>query len=175
MGRRVGLVRAQAGLALVMDQAPSGEFTYSDSRSYSPTEAIDLLNSVLLTKGFTLIRRGRMLILADLSQDLPLNLIPRVTPEEIPEHGKFEMITVMFPLGRRPADTVEKEIKPLLGKYGSCVALPQTGQLLVTETAGKMQAISILISSIPEPTPPRNRKSRKRSRRHRPRCWAFTR
>ena len=38
-----------------------------------------------------------------------------------------------------------------MGKYGTCVALPQTGQLLVTETAGKMQAISILIASIPEP------------------------
>ncbi len=95
-----------------------------------------------------------MLILVDLSQDLPLNLIPRVTPEEMTEHGKFEIISVLFPLGRRPADGVEKEIKPLMGKYGSCVALPQTGQLLVTETAGKMQAISILIASIPEPPAP---------------------
>ena len=73
----------QAGLALVMDQPPSGAFTYSNNRSYSPTEAIDLLNSVLLTKGFSLIQRGRMLILVDLSDDLPSNLIPRVTPEEI--------------------------------------------------------------------------------------------
>ncbi len=145
----------QAGLALVMDQPPPGAFTYSDNRSYSPTEAIDLLNSVLLTKGFSLIQRGRMLILVDLSQDLPLNLIPRVAPEEMSQHGKFEIISVQFPLGRRPADGVEKEIKPLMGKYGSCVALPQTGQLLVTETAGKMQAISILIASIPEPPLPK--------------------
>ena len=48
----------QAGMALVMDQPPQGAFTYSDNRAYSPTEAIDLLNSVLLTKGFTLLQRG---------------------------------------------------------------------------------------------------------------------
>ena len=145
----------QAGLALVMDQPPAGAFTYSDNRSYTPTEAIDLLNSVLLTKGFTLIQRNRMLILVNLSDDLSQNLIPRVAPEEISQRGKFEIISVLYPLGRRPADGVVKEITPLLGKYGSCVGLPQTGQLLVTETAGKLQAISILVASIPEPPAPK--------------------
>jgi len=144
----------QADLSLVMDKSPSGAFTYTNNRSYSPTEAIDLLNSVLLTKGFTLLQRGRMLILVDLSDDLPTNLIPRVPPDEIAEHGDFEIISVLFPLGGRPADQVVKEIQPLIGQYGSCVGLPQTGQLLVTETAGKMQAISILISSIPLPKRP---------------------
>ena len=145
----------QAGLALVMDQPPPGPFTYSDNRAYTPTEAIDLLNSVLLTKGFTLIQRGRMLILVDLSKDLPLNLIPRVPPEEIAQRGNFEFISVLLPLGRRPADGVAKEIQPLMGKYGTCVGLPQTGQLLVTETAGKLKAISILVASIPEPQQPK--------------------
>ncbi|MEX0585502.1 MAG: hypothetical protein WD176_02580, partial [Pirellulales bacterium] len=36
----------QADLSLVMDDAPKGTFNYTDSRSYTPTEAIDLLNSV---------------------------------------------------------------------------------------------------------------------------------
>ncbi len=67
----------QAGLSLVMDKSPAGGFTYTNNRSYSPTEAIDLLNSVLLTKGFTLLQRSRMLILVDLSDDLPSNLIPQ--------------------------------------------------------------------------------------------------
>ncbi|HID22861.1 MAG TPA: hypothetical protein EYP14_10745, partial [Planctomycetaceae bacterium] len=49
----------QADLSLVMDAPPPGTFNYSDTRAYTPTEAIDLLNSVLLPKGFTLIRRER--------------------------------------------------------------------------------------------------------------------
>ena len=68
----------QASLSLVMDKSPPGAFTYTNNRSYSPSEAIDLLNSVLLTKGFSLMQRGRMLILVDLTDDLPANLIPRV-------------------------------------------------------------------------------------------------
>ncbi|MFO7901534.1 MAG: secretin N-terminal domain-containing protein, partial [Pirellulaceae bacterium] len=141
----------QAGLALVMDKSPPGFFTYTSNKAYAPTEALDLLNSVLLTKGFTLIRRDRMLILVDLSAGLPTNLIPRVPEDEIGEHGDFQFITVLFPLAGRPVDTVVEEVQPLIGNYGTCVGLPRTGQLLVTETAAKMQAISILITSIPEP------------------------
>ena len=41
---------------------PPGTFNYSDPKQYTPEEAIDVLNSVLLTHGFTLIRRDKMLI-----------------------------------------------------------------------------------------------------------------
>ena len=54
-----------------------------------------------------------------------------------------------------------KEIEPLLGDYGTCVGLPQTGQLMVTETAGKLKAISILVSSIPEPALPKTEEAKK--------------
>ena len=40
----------QAGLSLVLDAPPAGTFNYTDTRSYTPAKAIDLLNSVLLTK-----------------------------------------------------------------------------------------------------------------------------
>ena len=144
----------QAGLTLVMDQPPPGNFTFSDNKSYTPTQAIDLLNSILLTKGFTLIRRDRLLMLANLSSELPMDLIPRVEADELPARGSFEIVTVLFPLEGRPADSVNKEIQPLLGNYGACLALPTTGQLLITETAGKLRRISILIASIPRPKQP---------------------
>ncbi|MDZ4820731.1 MAG: hypothetical protein SGJ20_17330, partial [Planctomycetota bacterium] len=57
----------QADLSLVADLIPPGTFNYQDSRGYTPGEAIDLLNSVLLTKGFTLVRNNRMLMLINLA------------------------------------------------------------------------------------------------------------
>ncbi len=114
----------QADLTLVMDQPPPGTFTFSDAKSYTPTQAIDLLNSVLLTKGFALIRRDRLLVLVNLSGELPMDLIPKVDVEQLPERGSFEFVTVLFPLEGRPADAVSKEIQPLLGNHGACLALP---------------------------------------------------
>jgi type II secretory pathway component GspD/PulD (secretin) len=141
----------QEGLTLVMDRIPPGEFTYSDLREYSPSEAIDLLNSVLLTRGFTLVRREKMLIVLELSDSIPIELIPKVTLEQLESRGKFELVSVLFPLGARPIDAVLNEVKPYLGNYGRAVPLAQSRQLLVIESAGKMRTINGLISSVPEP------------------------
>ena len=69
-------------------------------RSDTPAEAIDLLNSVLLTKGFTLIRRDRMLMLINLEDGIPPNLVPYVPLDELDDKGEFELISVLFKVQR---------------------------------------------------------------------------
>jgi len=145
----------QADLSLVMDAPPPATFNYTDNKEYTPTEAIDLLNGVLLTKDFTLIRRGRMLVVIDMKDGIPQDLIPRIDLKDLEERGKHEFVSVMFPLGKRNAQEVDAEIKQLLGTHGSSVPLPKTQQILVTATAGNMRAIGAVIESIPEPAPPK--------------------
>lgn len=141
----------QQDLTLVMDQIPPGTFTYSDTRSYSPSEGIDLLNSVLMTRNFSLVRREKMLVVMALSDSIPLELLPRVKLEELVKRGRFELVSVVFPLGGRPIDVVLQEVKPYLSSYGRAVPLAQGSQVLVVETAGKMQTINELIASVPLP------------------------
>ena len=141
----------QADLSLVLDAPPPGTFNYTDSREYSVPEAIDLLNGVLLTKGYTLLRRERMLMVLDLTDGVPADLVPRISLDEIDRRGRFELVSVVFPLGERNAEEVKTEIAPLLGPHGKTAVLPKTKQILVTDTAGKMRAIRAVISSIPQP------------------------
>ncbi len=141
----------QAGLSLVLDAPPPGTFNYADNREYSVAESLDLINGVLLTKGFTLVRRERMLILVDLSQGLPETLVPRVSLEELDKRGRFEIVSVLFPVGKRAAEEVVAEITPLLSPRGKSQSLSKTGQVLVTDTAGVMRAIDAVIKSMPEP------------------------
>lgn len=144
----------QENLTLVMDREPPGTFTYTDDRDYNSAEAIDLLNSVLLTRGYTLVRREKMLTLLQLGESIPIELIPRIKLEELTSRGKFELVSVLFPLGARPVDAVMGEIKNYLGTYGRAIPLPQSRQLLVVESAGKMETINVLIQSVPEPKQP---------------------
>lgn len=144
----------QADLSLVMSSAPSGSFNYTDSNQYTPSQAINLLNSILLTKGYTLVRRDKLLILVEVSGGIPDEILPRVTVNELDKRGSFEIVSVMFTLGNKPAATVMAEVKPLLGNYGKMALLPQSNQLLITETVGKMKAINMLIASIPAPAAP---------------------
>ncbi|MFO0923342.1 MAG: secretin N-terminal domain-containing protein [Pirellulales bacterium] len=143
----------QQDLTLVMDRIPPGTFTYSDIRSYTPSEAIDLLNSVLMTRNFALIRRDKMLVVSELSDALPLELVPQITLEQIPTRGRFELVTVTFPLAGRPIDAVLQEVKPYLSSYGRVVPLAQGGKVMVVEMAGKMATINELIAAVPLPKP----------------------
>lgn len=141
----------QAGLSLVLDAPPPGTFNYSDSREYSVADALDLLNGVLLTKGFTLVRREQMLLVIDLADGLPESLVPRVDVAELDRRGKFEFVSMLFQVGNRNVDEVVKEVTPLLGPRGKSQALPKTSQVLITDTAGVMRAIKAVIESIPQP------------------------
>ena len=139
----------QADLALVLDSPVPGTFNYTDTNEYTPIEAIDLLNSVLLTKGYTLIRRERMLMVVNLQDGLPEGMVPRVSIGDLKKRGRFEMVSVLLPLSNRNVEEVNKEIAPFLGPYGKCVPLAKTGQLMVTDTAGILQAVEAMIQSMP--------------------------
>ncbi|MBN8624490.1 MAG: hypothetical protein J0M17_03275, partial [Planctomycetes bacterium] len=90
----------QADLSLVMDSPPPGTLNYTDTREYTPAEALDLMNGVLLTKGYTLVRRERMLMVVNLEDGIPPNLVPFVPLERLDALGEFELATTLFPLGK---------------------------------------------------------------------------
>ncbi len=51
-----------------------------------------------------------MLIVFELSDAIPIELIPRITLEQLPSRGRFELVSILFPLGTRPIEEVVKEV-----------------------------------------------------------------
>ncbi len=141
----------EADLSLVMDAAPQGTFNYTDNRKYTPAEAIDLLNSVLLTKGYTLIRRNRMLMLINLEDGIPPNLVSTVPLSALDSKGEFEVVSVLFNLDKLKPEEAEMEIRKMIGPQGSVVGLAKSRQVLVTETAGRLRAIRSMLARVEGP------------------------
>src|SRR3954451_20560198 len=121
----------QAGLSLLMDAPPPGTFNYTDTRSYTVPEALDVLNGVLLTKGYTLVRHGRMLVMVNLEDGIPPNLVPDVPLAELDSRGEYELIRVVFPVWNMTPDQAAAELQPLLGPQGKVVILPQAREIQV--------------------------------------------
>ena len=142
----------QAGLSLVMENPPPGTFNYVDDHEFTPTQAIDLLNSVLLTKGYVLVRRERMLMLFNVEDGIPPNLVDRVSPEDLEKRGDYEMVSCLFQLRRMTPEEAEQEVKKLLGPQGSVVVLAKAKQLFVTETAGRLKTIRKMLDAIENPS-----------------------
>lgn len=141
----------QAGFSLVMNAPPAGTFNYSDDHSYTPAEAIDLLNGVLLTKGYTLVLRDRMLMLINLEDGIPPNLVSTVPVDHLDERGEFELVSTLFQVENLRPEEAELEIKKLIGPQGAVVVLPKAQQLLVTETAGRLRTIREVIQRADNP------------------------
>ncbi|MCC9627336.1 hypothetical protein LOC68_02920 [Blastopirellula sp. JC732] len=141
----------QADLSMVMDAPPSGTFNYTDGRAYTPAEAIDLLNSVLLTKGYTLVRREKMLLVVNLEDGIPPNLVTNVPAEKLDERGEYELVSTLFTLTRMTAEEAEAEISKLIGPQGQVVVLPKSKQIYVTETAGRLRTIRNVINAVERP------------------------
>ncbi len=144
---------SQADLSLQADVYPEGTFNYSDRREYTPEEAIDLINGVLVTKGYTLLRRGRLLTVLDLDSETPIPdiLVEFVPVEKLPERGEFELVKTIFQLARLDPTELRPEIEPLIGPGRTMVVMPKSRQILVTGTAGKLRLIKEIIDRAENP------------------------
>ncbi|PQO42495.1 hypothetical protein C5Y93_29665 [Blastopirellula marina] len=141
----------QADLSLVMDTPPPGTFNYTDGKEYSPAEALDLLNSILLTKGYTLVRREKMLFVINVEDTIPPHLVKTVEMDELENRGEYELVGVLFDLKKMTATEAEAEITKLVGPQGSVVALEQSQQVFVRETAGRLRTIRDMIQAVENP------------------------
>ncbi len=133
-------------MSLDWQEIPGGFLDLTTRRKYTVDEARDLINSILLTKGFTLLHNGEVLIVAGL-KNLDVSLVPVVPPSELGNRGTFELVRTFFDLDRLQAETMADELKPLLSPYGKINALKTTNRLDVLETAGNLRRIREVIGA----------------------------
>lgn len=142
---------ANAGLSVQIDQPPPGTFNYYDDRAYTPEQALDILNGLLLNKGYTLVRRNRLLLLLDITQPVREEWLDLVNVSDLDQRGTFELVRCVFHLARLSPEEAEQEVAKLLGPGGTIKVLPKARQIIVTETAGKLRLIRSMLQAIEDP------------------------
>ncbi|TWU35112.1 secretin N-terminal domain-containing protein [Novipirellula artificiosorum] len=141
-----------ADLSLQIDRYPAGTISFADpSRSYSVDESLDILNRLLLDRGYALVRRGRMLLLIDLEVDNAANLISEMAElvllEELDGRSRSDIVSCVFPLGSLTPDSAREELAQLIGPWGRVIVLDSARQVKVTETVSKLLAIRQLLEN----------------------------
>lgn len=140
------LFAKSAGLTLDLNAVPPGSFNYTDSRKYTPMQALDVLNGYLLQKGYVLVRRDEFLVVVNIDAGIPPNLVPTVPLEELSSRGRNELMTVLIPLEGMTADEAAVEARELLGPQGKVVALNKANKLVVTDIGSNLRRIHGLIT-----------------------------
>lgn len=138
----------EAGLTLDMTETPAGTFNYEDSGKYTPVEALDIMNGYLLRKGYTLVLRDRFLVVVNIDNGIPQNLIPQIPLSDLPRRGRNELLSVILPLNSLDAKTAADDVKELLGPQGKITPLPKVNQLLVTDIGSNIRRIHELLAGM---------------------------
>lgn len=137
-----------AGLTLDLDEVPPGTFNYYDAREYTPAEALDVLNGYLLKKGYLLVHRDEFLVVLNIDNPIPPNLIPTVELADLPNRGRNELMTVVLPVEGLTATEVAAEIAELLGPQGKAIALNKANKVVVTDIGSNLRRAAELLNSM---------------------------
>ncbi|MCA9137935.1 MAG: hypothetical protein KDB00_14285 [Planctomycetales bacterium] len=140
----------EADLSLQIDHYPEGSVSFIDrTKMYTVTESLDLLNRLLLDRGYALVRRGRMLHLIDLEVDNAAELISELADlvhmDDLETRGKSDIVTSIFPLGSMTPDEAKVQLPQMVGPWGRVIVLESARQARVTERAEKLVAIREVI------------------------------
>lgn len=135
-------------LSLDLNDVPPGTFNYWDNQKYTMTQALDVLNGYLLSKGYVLIRRDRFLVCWNIAEDpVPPSVVPNVTEEELAERGKNELLTLILPLDGLDAEKIVGDVKELLGPLSKAHAVKSTNSLVLTDIGSNLRWVTNLLKS----------------------------
>lgn len=134
-----------AGLTLDLNETPPGSFSHFDNKTYTATQALDIINGYLIRKGFILVKRDRFLIVVNLDKGVPPSLVPTVTIEQLKDKGDNELLNVVISLEGIEAEDAAAEVDALMGPEGSVVALTGSNTLSITDTGANLRRIHGLL------------------------------
>lgn len=137
-----------AGFVIVQEAPVSGTVNVVSRQSISPDEAIDLLNAVLIEKGYIALRSGRILKIVN-RKDAQKRDLPVMTgsdPEKIPR--KDEMVTQILPLRFGEAAKLLENIRPLLSENATISANESSNSILLTDTQTNVRRVAQIIQAI---------------------------
>jgi type II secretory pathway component GspD/PulD (secretin) len=144
-----------AGLSLDLNVQPSGTFSYYDNAKYTPVEALDILNGYLLQQGHVLVKRNKFLVVVNIDEGIPPNLVPDVAIADLPQRGKNELMRIVLPL-KEGIDVEEaaNEVDELVGPQGKVVALKTSNSLVIQDIGSNLRlVVGLLEKSIVPPDP----------------------
>lgn len=136
-----------AQLTLDLNEVPPGTFNYYDDKTYTVTEALDVLNGYLLPKGYALIRRDRFLVALNIDNGIPPGLLPTITVDELSKRGMNELLIVDVPLDGFEVDKIVGEVKELVSPWGKVAALKGTNSLNILDTGSNISRIIRLLKA----------------------------
>jgi hypothetical protein len=153
-----------SGLAYTGTYKPEGTATFIPAKGkvrYTLAEITDILNEMLLSQKYILIRRDVTFTVLPADQKIDPVLVPRVRLDELAKRGKTELVSVVLPVTGPSAKELGPDVKKMLGPFGEIVVLEKVNQLILQDTAGNLRQIHETLKAVQDEYAQRMKESQK--------------
>jgi type II secretory pathway component GspD/PulD (secretin) len=137
-----------AGFVIVQEAPVTGTVNIVSRQSLSPEEAVDLLNTVLIDKGYAAIRNGRILKIINRrdaqKRDIPVQ--QGSNPELIPR--KDNVVIQILPLRYGEAAKLVENLRPLLADTATISANEGSNAIILTDTQSNIHRMAQIIHAL---------------------------
>ena len=127
-------------------ELPGDYVNIATQRGYRIEEVRDLLNRLLLARGFTMLRQDEFLIVVKCA-DVSSGLVPRVAVEDLDILQPHEFVRVLFELDWILADTMAEELEPLLSANGRLSPLTSTNRIEAMDAVANLRELHRLLEA----------------------------
>jgi general secretion pathway protein D len=140
---------AQAsGWNVTVDPALSGQVTILCPKQVKLEEAFQILQSVLMVRGFTAVKNGMVVSILPMEKGIRAN---SEINTELDKNGKpilnsaGQVVTQVVPIENVDAETMAKELAPLISTGASLIGSPGTNSLIITDVPNNIAKVLKLI------------------------------
>ncbi len=133
----------QSGLAFAGAFKPTGTFTFNSPRGkeYTIPEIVDILNESLMAQKYILITRSQTFTIWPADEKLPDIGKHSVSIEDLPKHGKTEVVRVDVRLKSGKATDMAPELRKQMSAWGDAIPIEETNQLILVDTVANLREI----------------------------------
>jgi hypothetical protein len=133
-----------SGMSLDWQDLPGDYLNLVTQETYTVPQARNLINKHLFARGFTMLRDGEMLTVAEISKIDP-SAVPRVEPEELAKRDDYEWVKVSFSLDSLMAATAKTDFETYKSKNGKLTAMTETNRLDAMDAVANLREIYALL------------------------------
>jgi type II secretory pathway component GspD/PulD (secretin) len=137
-----------AGFVILVDQEVSGTVNVMSHQPLTSDEAVELLNAILIEKGYIALRNGRILRIVPRAdahkRDLPVRTASR--PVDIPRTD--EMVTQIIPVRFGDALKMIENLRPLLADESTLTANESSNAIVMTDTQTNIRRMAEIIEAL---------------------------
>ncbi len=136
------------GLTIIKDVTVDGRITIISKQSMNLDDAIALINSVLLEKGYVGIRTGKVFKLVKLDEAKKHNIPVRVGADPAQIDNSEQVITQIIPIKYIDAGQLKKDFAPMVAAYAELTSNTGSNSLILTDTSANIRRIAEMIQAM---------------------------